>query len=1160
MKLEQARHRVKRFQEQFAERYGEGHYIFACHAAFPVGFTPDLLYQIWANFREYPIEGEEDTTAEVDLIAISDLLLSPLCKKTGHDLYEMDVKVRAVLLDELRTERFARLNRMDELAYFIFQYLDSIVAQYEYESFRETLYWNTLVTIAPQQAFHEVTQKLGEYIQENNEGEIMRMRNLLESFAYQDKGVEKAASSNFGKLLSYTKALKASILDYPTTVINQQMKESGAIAFTTDPNIAQGSIEIPLLEGMVGKVEMPEREGPEAEVPPIPTKEVFALTVGVDEYLYPSLRLNGCINDVNLVNTYLRETLNEDHDYRLELTSLTNEKATVEGVRATLERFRTEAGPEDIVFFYFAGHSVKDQIGLDYTSLVLYDTRIEWEDRDVTKVDEFQLETLIAKDWACEVVLMLDTHYSAATLKNDYPHVIFFASCGADQQSFEHRIGNRTNGLFTFSAIKALRESKQRLTYQQVFQALLPIMRDSGYDQTPVLRANQEQVYKYFLGEYAPQSEELMNRIEAARTAQSVEIDLSGFDLTFIPQEVFALDHLEVLNLSDNQLDGIPNKLTVLEQLRRLDLRNNRITRLNLDVLSMPSLKEIFLSGNAIPNISPEILDGDINQLKGYLEEIKKDARSLFALFIAIDNYPKIRLGDPAKLRGAVSDGQSLRQTLKEHFQVDRELDFLHWDLFNEAATRDQVFETIQNISERISENDVFLCYFAGHDTTLSSGERAWVLANSTGNFNAREEITAGDLSRLIQPMLDRFANIILLNPPEWDESIIHENLVVVEPGIYNNEGVMPNGTYHSWFAYELAQAFDQEDGALSYQFFQNMNNRTPPFARARTDRKNTPVVKTTNLNLGKTFLRDELGYGREIRQRVREATSSNVLDLSGMNLDHLPSFVYELENLTVLNLAGNGIEFLPRRVIELKSLERLELEGNPILNLPQSFLIEGSIRDIRNYFESLEVVDVEIPVILSIFCELEEEMKDLPEEIERALKAQRENELIITEALTDPTTDELFRLFYKYQNSEIALFNLSANTNQDTIQLLNPAGRKTELGFATFMQLITNNVAIKVALLDGSYSEVWANNLTLAGVSAAIGVQGGSTVSQAMQFWRTFYRHLSQGKTIQQAFDLVKLMFEREGGGAWQQQQWQRQQRQQQRPTQQQQQQQQRQ
>lgn len=1127
MNLNQAKQRIQKFKDQFASTYGEGHYIFACHAAFPIGFTPDMLYQIWANFREIPQpDDQEKKSKEIELIAVSDLLLSALCEKTGRNIYEMDVKVRGLLLDELRTERFAQIKRLEELAFFIFQYLDSVVAQFEFESFRETLYWNTLVTLAPQQAFHEITQRLSEYVRENNEGEIMRMRNLLESFAYQDKGMEQMEQSNFRSLLDYTKALKAQMLGYSAKVINKQVEKSGAIAFTDDPNEADNYYEIPLLEEMVDQVSITQDNPELTKEPALPTKEIFALVVGIDEYIYPSLRLSGCLNDVALISDYLKETVNKDHDYKLELTSLTNEKATIKNVTETLRQFQEEAGPEDIVFVYFAGHSIKDAIGLDYTSLILHDTQIEWKDQEVVKADEFKLESLVTGDWACDIVLFIDTHYSAAVIPNNHNHLIFFASCGADQQAFEHRIGKRTNGLFTFNVVKAMREGKQQLTYQQLFQQIRIQMKDSGYDQTPVLIADQQQTYKYVFGEYAPHGEELMARIEAIRSEPAPNLDLSDLNLTFIPSEVFTFSFLENLNLSGNQIDGIPTKLMSLRTLQTLDLRRNQITRLNWDVLSMPSLREIYLSENPIADISEELLDGDVAKLRDYLRDIKKDARNFFALFIAIDDYPAFPNNSNIGLRAAVSDAKALRQMLKAHFQTDRELDFGHWDLINESANKEEIVQILVNIISEAKENDVFLCYFAGHDTTLKTGEAAWVLSNSTGDFDGTQEISTSELAAQIQLLLDKKVNTILLNPPNWG-TVEHENLVVVEPGIYNNEGPMADGSYHSHFVYELLNYFEAYKGQLHYRFFQDMGKGKPSFYKGRTGSKEMPQLKTVPLNVNKTFLRSELGYGKQFRQRFEEAQSSNVLDLSGMDLDHIPPAVFEMENLTVLNLAGNKIDFLPQQITELKSLERLELEGNPILNLPQGILIEGGVRDIRNYFESLDTTKLAIPVVISIFCELDDTMKDLPNEIEQVLSPYREKKLLETVALSDPTSDEIFRLFHNYNKNEIALINLSANTSKEIISILNPAGRQIEISVTTFLKLIGHTANIKMVIMDGSDSTHLATKMMDWGIPAAIGVAGPGSTEMVMKFWWTFYQSLKNGHTLGEAFSSVKTEME---------------------------------
>ena len=97
----------------FAEKFGEGHLALACHAAFPLALTPDLLYRIWATF----------VPREAPWTAVADILLSPLCREVGYALYEMDIAVRNPLLEELKNdERFGQ-QRLNELADFLIKYV-----------------------------------------------------------------------------------------------------------------------------------------------------------------------------------------------------------------------------------------------------------------------------------------------------------------------------------------------------------------------------------------------------------------------------------------------------------------------------------------------------------------------------------------------------------------------------------------------------------------------------------------------------------------------------------------------------------------------------------------------------------------------------------------------------------------------------------------------------------------------------------------------------------------------------------------------------------------------------------------------------------------------------------------------------------------------------
>ena len=227
--------------------YGDGHYILACHAAFPVAFTPDMLYQIWANFKQYPAFASlPGRHRRIDPIAVSDLLLSGLCRPAALDIFEMDNEVRAYLLQKLREDRRFGEPRVLALANVLLQYWKSRpLAQYP-ESYKQTIYWTALATLDPADAARKISAALSA-IREEQASEVFRMSNLLEAFSAQQP--------NFGNMAAYLKGMKAAILDMPRAM-QEQVDRSGAFIIQEDPDAGEPVYRMPLLRQMKGKVKV----------------------------------------------------------------------------------------------------------------------------------------------------------------------------------------------------------------------------------------------------------------------------------------------------------------------------------------------------------------------------------------------------------------------------------------------------------------------------------------------------------------------------------------------------------------------------------------------------------------------------------------------------------------------------------------------------------------------------------------------------------------------------------------------------------------------------------------------------------------------------------------------------------------------------------------
>jgi len=65
---------------------------------------------------------------------------------------------------------------------------------------------------------------------------------------------------------------------------------------------------------------------------------------------------------------------------------------------------------------------------------------------------------------------------------------------------------------------------------------------------------------------------DIVERIEEAAKNKTVELDLSGYELTSLPPEIVKLANLTQLGLCNNQLTSLPPEILKLTNLTQLDL------------------------------------------------------------------------------------------------------------------------------------------------------------------------------------------------------------------------------------------------------------------------------------------------------------------------------------------------------------------------------------------------------------------------------------------------------------------------------------------------------------------------------------------------------------------------------------------------------------
>jgi hypothetical protein len=176
MKPEVARRRI----EAFERRFGKTHLIFACHAAFPLALTPDLLYKLWANFQR-DIHG---FVLGIPWVAVADLLLSSLCDEVGRELYEMDTAVRNSLLNRLKDDENFGQQRINELSDFLLVYVQQPLQNNDREvrDFAQVQRWTALAYVKPSEVAQELKATLDQAYQQDRTEQV-RLASLVETFA-----------------------------------------------------------------------------------------------------------------------------------------------------------------------------------------------------------------------------------------------------------------------------------------------------------------------------------------------------------------------------------------------------------------------------------------------------------------------------------------------------------------------------------------------------------------------------------------------------------------------------------------------------------------------------------------------------------------------------------------------------------------------------------------------------------------------------------------------------------------------------------------------------------------------------------------------------------------------------------------------------------------
>ncbi len=131
----------------------------------------------------------------------------------------------------------------------------------------------------------------------------------------------------------------------------------------------------------------------------------------------------------------------------------------------------------------------------------------------------------------------------------------------------------------------------------------------------------------------------------------------------------------------------------------------------------------------SIRNVEVELVDKEDMEGNALLSELIN--RKYYALIIGIDDYADDAIQD---LDNPVADAKELQQVLQTHYTFDKEL-----VIFLTNPSRTRIIEAFDMLSEKITERDHLLIFYAGHgiwDERLNQG--FWLPADAKLNSKAQ--------------------------------------------------------------------------------------------------------------------------------------------------------------------------------------------------------------------------------------------------------------------------------------------------------------------------------------------------------------------------------------------------------------------------------------
>lgn len=271
-------------------------------------------------------------------------------------------------------------------------------------------------------------------------------------------------------------------------------------------------------------------------------RNIYALLVGIDEYVSPVPPLKGCVNDITAIAEYLLGRVASDR-YHLHLRTLLNQDATRQAIIDGFRQHLCQASGEDVAFFYYSGHGSQEQAPQEFwalepdrlnETLVCYDSR-SFGGWDLADKELAKLIAEVAKNNP-HVAIIVDCCHSGSGTRGDLEtemavrkapidrrqrplesfifslaevaqlssptleknstgwtlprgQHILLAACRDIEQAKEYNADGQSRGAFSYFLLDTLKKANGSLSYRDLFKRTNALVRAKVTAQSPQIEA-----------------------------------------------------------------------------------------------------------------------------------------------------------------------------------------------------------------------------------------------------------------------------------------------------------------------------------------------------------------------------------------------------------------------------------------------------------------------------------------------------------------------------------------------------------------------------------------------------------------------------------------------------------------------------------------------